>query len=123
MYYILLFIILCCLFTPRIESFESSKSHNVSNEIRGANDAGTQIFNKSNSTLTTDMGTQALLYNKLLVSPPILNYGVNTWRKSFDYGQQLYDQTAKIDKSVYPSRQTETGLFNNIEPLPSNAYL
>ena len=81
------------------------------------------INNSQYSTLTNDIGTNAALYTNIIAPAPILNYGVNMWRKSFDYGQKLYNETAKIDDSIYPSRQTETGLFNNIEPLPSNAYL
>jgi len=102
-------------------------SNNAKNtqEIRGQNDAGRLVINNNPqySHLTTDIGTQAALYTKILAPVPILNYGYNKWRKSFDYGQQLYDQTMKIDESIYPSRQTETGLFNTIGPLPANAYL
>jgi hypothetical protein len=94
-------------------------------DVRGQNDAGRLVINNNPqySTLTTDIGTQAALYSKIIAPAPILNYGVNTWRKSFDYGQQLYDQTVKINSSIYPSRQTDTGLFTTIGPLPSNAYL
>ena len=95
------------------------------NGVRGQNDAGRLIINNNPqySTLTTDIGTQAALYTKILAPAPILYLGYNTWKKSFDYGQQLYDNKMKINERIYPSRQTETGLFNTIGPLPSNAYL
>ncbi len=104
-------------------------------EIRGQNDAGKLTYNQNPqySSLTTDIGTQASLYGKKLAKVPQAYFGVNTWEKAFNVGQQKY-----IDKNIYeysgepsrfvniptyPIRESTTGLFKDDGPLASNAYI
>ena len=96
-------------------------------EIRGQNAAGKLAFNFPNySTLTTDIGTQAKLYtsNPLKYITPA--QGLD--RKAFHFAMKLQDE--KNDYLLknqpilhYPLRQTTTGMFTDIGPLPANAYL
>jgi hypothetical protein len=98
-------------------------------EIRGQNDAGKETagVTPTYSTLTTDIGTEAKLYNKLLIDPPKYDIGVNTWRKKYDFGQALYDKRyypgAQEYMPNYPKRKTLSGQFEDDGPLPSNAYM
>ena len=109
-----------------------TKSHNKSrmfSEIRGQNDAGKETtgMTPNYSILTTDIGTQAKLYNKLLIDPPQYDIGVNTWRKKFDNGEIFYDKRYYPGKQQfmpnYPKRKTLSGEFEDDGPLASNAYL
>ena len=98
-------------------------------EYRGQNDAGkeTSGVTPTYSTLTTDIGTRAKLYNKLLVNPPQYNTGVNTWQKKFNEGQYFYDKRYYPGNMQYapnyPKRKTLSGEFEDDGPLASNAYL
>ena len=99
-------------------------------EVRGQNDAGKETtgVTPTYSTLTTDIGTNAKLYNKLLIPPPKYDIGVNVWRKKYDVGAALYDERYYPAGSltympVYPTRTTLSGEFEDDGPLPSNAYL
>jgi hypothetical protein len=106
----------------------------VTKDVRGQNDAGklTTSLTPQYSTLTTDIGTQALLYNKkALVPKPYL--GVDKWMKSSEVGAQLFHERmnymylqdpAKMKNELhYPTRETATGLYEDRGPLASNAYL
>lgn len=108
------------------------KTHHVSRmfkDVRGQNDAGkeTTEVNPTYSTLTTDIGTRAKLYNKLLINPPKYDIGVNTWSKKFNEGQAFYDKRYYPGKQEYipnyPKRKTLSGEFEDDGPLASNAYL
>uniref|UniRef100_A0A6C0B9G6 Uncharacterized protein n=1 Tax=viral metagenome TaxID=1070528 RepID=A0A6C0B9G6_9ZZZZ len=98
-------------------------------DIRGQNDAGkeTTEVTPTYSTLTTDIGTQAKLYNKLLIDPPQYYQGENTWRKKFDNGEIFYDKRFYPGEQqfmpVYPTRKTLSGQFEDDGPLAANAYL
>uniref|UniRef100_A0A6C0LDL1 Uncharacterized protein n=1 Tax=viral metagenome TaxID=1070528 RepID=A0A6C0LDL1_9ZZZZ len=100
-----------------------------SSNIRGQNDAGkeTTQVTPTYSTLTTDIGTHAKLYNKLLIDPPQYYQGENTWRKKFDNGEIFYDKRFYPGKQefmpVYPERKTLSGQFKDDGPLAANAYL
>jgi len=85
------------------------------------------------STLTTDIGTQAKLYNDNKTNKPNLskpaqpNFGINTWITAFDGGQQLFDERYKPAglqfMPDYENRYSLTGDFIDDGPLASNAYL
>lgn len=103
--------------------------------VPGDNDAGklTWGVTPTYSTLTTDIGTQAKLFidnkndNKKLNKPIQANFGVNTWIKAFDGGNQLFDEKYKPAglkfMPSYDKRYTLSGEFIDDGPLPSNAYL
>jgi hypothetical protein len=97
--------------------------------MHGQNDAGklTTEVTPTYSTLTTDIGTQAKLYSKLIAETPKYNMGLDTWTKKFDDGQVLYDRRYypgdKPFMPNYPKRKTLSGEFEDDGPLPSNAYL
>jgi len=101
-------------------------------DIRGQNDAGklTASFTPTYSNLTTDIGTQAKLYDKgENLDPPTYFKGVDQWTDSFKAGMELYNK--KFNPSIgvlpflpkYPMRTTLTGEFQDDGPLASNAYL
>ena len=97
--------------------------------VRGQNDAGnlTTKVQPNYSTLTTDIGTRAKLYNDKLIDPPQYMQGINTWRSNFDKGEKLYNEryAPKENKNMtnYPPRKTLSGQFIDNGPLPSNAYM
>lgn len=95
--------------------------------IPGQNDAGklTSGATPNYSTLTTDIGTRAKLYNKLLVPPFQYNEGVDTWRSVFNAGNDLYKQRYSPTNVPlkYPDRTTLSGQFKDDGPLAANAYL
>lgn len=107
---------------------ESSKSRMFS-EMRGQNDAGKETtgVTPTYSTLTTDIGTQAKLYNKLFIDAPQYNIGVNVWRKKFDNGEVFYDKRYFPGEQEftpnYPKRKSLSGEFEDDGPLAANAYL
>ena len=105
----------------------------VTKEVRGQNDAGKLSYQTPQySSLTTDIGTQALLYNKLTLVPKPY-YGIDKWMKSAEIGSRLFhdkmnymylQDPSKIKNELhYPLRETTTGLFEDNGPLASNAYL
>jgi len=111
---------------------EFVETPNNKTDIGGQNDAGkiTNGYNPTYSILTTDIGTQAKLYNKgVNLQPPSYFKGVNQWTKPFKAGMQLYDK--KYNPSIeilpflpkYPNRPTLSGEFIDNGPLASNAYL
>jgi hypothetical protein len=77
------------------------------------------------STLTTDIGTKAGIYNYSQINkpPPQYNKGINTWRTLFDEGKLLYDKKYNIINGMEPSYEeipTLSGEFSVIGPKPSN---
>ena len=111
---------------PKIQPQTDTKN------TRGQNDAGklTTEQTPTYSTLTTDIGTQATLYNKLKIPPTTYNKGLNTWRSSFDVGNTLFQKrynpsslNGPTFQANYPSRPSLTGEFTDTGPLPSNSYL
>jgi hypothetical protein len=107
----------------------------VTKDVKGQNDAGRLIYNQNPrySTLTTDIGTQATLYNKPNAKVPKPYYGIDNWMKSAEYGMQQFNKKwiARLKQDpektknmiTYPVRETATGLFEDNGPLPANAYL
>jgi len=103
----------------------------LTTEVSGYNDAGklsdamTPVF----SVLTTDIGTHAFKMKGPNTPPPNYSKGVNTWRRTFDEGQRLYETRYNPQFQIinslpkYPSRPTLTGEFVDTGPLPANATL
>jgi hypothetical protein len=102
--------------------------------VPGNNDAGklTVGVTPRYSTLTTDIGTQAKLYNSNKnkedpSKPATPNFGINTWISSFEGGQQLFDERYRPAglqyMPNYPDQYSLSGEFVVDGPLPSNAYL
>ena len=98
-------------------------------DIRGQNDAGklTTQVTPMYSVLTTDIGTQATLINDRFAPPPQYNQGVNTWRETFNVGQELFDKRYNPGSipymPTYPDRTTLSGQFIDNGPLASNDFL
>ena len=102
----------------------------IKKDIRGENDAGKLTVGETPtfSTLTTDIGTQAKLYDSNPYKKPAqANFGVNTWRSKFNISDKLYKSRYECKKfpylMKYPERYSDTGLFLEDGPLASNAYL
>ena len=107
----------------------------LTKDVRGENDAGKMIYNQNPrySELTTDIGTQAALYNPISAKVPQPYLGIDYWMKSANVGMKLFDkaQNYKFEldpnkyKNIpsYPIRESTTGLFDENGPLPANAYL
>jgi hypothetical protein len=72
------------------------------------------------STLTTDIGTNATVITK----PVTLNFGVNTWKTTFNDNMKLFNERYKPpsrEYPKYPERTTLSGEFVDNGPLQSNA--
>jgi|UniRef100_A0A6C0DGF1 hypothetical protein len=100
--------------------------------IPGDNDAGklTLGVTPTYSTLTTDIGTRSKLFTtnkKKLSKPDQPNFGINTWIKGFNGGQQLFDEKYRPAglqfMPNYDKRYSLSGEFIEDGPLASNAYL
>lgn len=95
--------------------------------IPGDNDAGklTVGVTPSYSPLTSGYGTQEkIITNDMYAQPPQANFGVDTWGKSFNEGQKLFNSRYKSGQLEfmpnYPPMYTITGEFIGDGPLPSN---
>lgn len=95
--------------------------------IPGDNDAGklTVGVTPQYSSLTSGYGTQkAIITDKLYGKPSQPNFGINTWRKYFNEGQDLFNKRYKPNQLQfmpnYPKMYSITGEFINDGPLPSN---
>lgn len=107
-----------------------NKSAQTSKSIPGNNDAGKLTFGSTPrySVLTTDIGTQArLITSNKFSRPAMADFGVNTWRSSFDEDEKRYNSTYKPNQlqnmPTYKSQYSLSGEFIDEGPLPSNAYL
>jgi len=118
--------------TSDVDCYGCQRESNYSEDttfMRGQNDAGkkTTGVTPTYSVLTTDIGTRAKLYNKLLIDPPKYDIGVNTWTKKFDNGQILFHERYypgnKQFMPNYPKRKSLSGEFEDDGPLAANAYL
>jgi hypothetical protein len=95
--------------------------------VPGDNDAGklTVGVTPQYSSLTSGYGTQkAIITDQLYGKPSQANFGVDTWRKSFDESQDLFNRRYKPNQLQYmpnyPPMYTVTGEFLGDGPLPSN---
>jgi hypothetical protein len=100
--------------------------------VPGDDDAGklTWGVTPQYSSLTNGYGTKERIVTDDLYSKPAqANFGINTWRSSYDAGEKLFDQRYRPSKSNlqfvpnYPNSYSLTGEFTTEGPLPSNAYL
>jgi len=101
----------------------------TNNCVPGQNDAGklTVGVTPTYSSLTTDIGTKALLFpNKKFSKPVKTNFGVDTWTSKFDEGNQLFKKRYQCNNypylSQYDMRFSGTGIFKQDGPLASNDY-
>ena len=97
--------------------------------IKGQNDAG-KLGSIGNvlSDLTTDIGTQATLTGPNYLKPaPDYMKGVNTWRKEYNDGMELYKKRYEpkgLENLInYPSRFTLSAEFDNSEPIAANGFI
>lgn len=95
--------------------------------IPGDNDAGklTVGVTPQYSSLTSGYGTQKrVITDDMYGKPAQPNFGVNTWRSSFDAGQDLFNKRYKPNQLQYmpnyPPMYSITGEFIGDGPLPSN---
>jgi len=95
--------------------------------IPGDNDAGklTVGVTPQYSSLTSGYGTQKKIITHDMYGKPVQpNFGVNTWRSSFDKGQDLFNKRYKTKQLKYmpnyPPMYSITGEFIGDGPLPSN---
>lgn len=95
--------------------------------IPGNNDAGklTVGVTPSYSPLTSGYGTREKIITKDMYATPLkANFGVNTWRQSFNEGEELFNKRYKANQLQYMSNYKPTysltGEFISDGPLPSN---
>lgn len=95
--------------------------------IPGNNDAGklTVGVTPTYSPLTSGYGTrEKIITDDMYAQPPQANFGVDTWGKSFNEGQKLFNKRYKPNQLEYmpnyPPMYTATGEFIGDGPLPSN---
>lgn len=93
-------------------------------------DSGKLTYNQTPrySQLTSDLGSRAkIITDNVNESPVQANFGVNTWRKSFNEERKLFDQRYKPGQLPYmpdyPKTYSITGEFLEQGPLAANAYL
>ena len=101
-----------------------------SKNVPGDDDAGkmTSGVTPTYSVLTTDIGTEAAIYNNSKNNKtPSLSNGINTWRNNFNNSKALFDSKFTSPQlkymPVYNNRYSATGEFIENGPLPSNARL
>ena len=95
--------------------------------IPGSNDAGklTVGVTPTYSLLTSGYGTrERIITDDIYGPPPQANFGVDTWGKSFNEAQKLFNRRYKPNALQnmpnYPLMYTITGEFVVDGPLPSN---
>jgi hypothetical protein len=95
--------------------------------IPAANDAGklTVGVSPNYSSLTTGYGTrEKIITDDMYAQPSQPNFGVDTWGKSFNEDQTLFNRRYKSDQLPfmpnYPEMYSLTGEFISDGPLPSN---
>ena len=96
--------------------------------VPGNDDAGKLDYKPGYSTLTTDIGSKAAIYNDNKSGVPVqANFGQNTWIDKFNESRKLFDQRYKPagleNLPSYQNRPSATGQFIDEGPLAANAYL
>ena len=99
----------------------------TNDNVPGSNDAGklTVGVTPTYSPLTSGYGTrERIITDDMYAQPPQANFGVDTWGKSFNEGQKLFNRRYKPDQLQYmpnyPPMYSITGEFIGDGPLPSN---
>lgn len=112
---------------PGCQPSAPNSKHTNEGCIPGDNDAGklTVGVTPQYSSLTSGYGTQkAIITDKMYGKPAQPNFGVDTWRSSFDSGQELFNKRYKPNQLPYmpnyPAMYSITGEFLGDGPLPSN---
>jgi len=115
---------------PYSSSLSKSKTNLLSKTqecVPGTNDAGklTVGVTPNYSPLTSGYGTrEKIITNDMYAQPPQPNFGVDTWGKSFNEGQELFNRRYKPNQLEfmpnYPVTYGVTGEFITDGPLPSN---
>jgi hypothetical protein len=107
--------------------FSRNTQDKAQQHIPGDNDAGklTVGMTPQYSSLTSGYGTQkAIITDKMYGKPSHPNFGIDTWRSSFDSGQELFNKRYKPNQLPYmpnyPPIYSITGEFLGEGPLPSN---
>ena len=111
---------------PYVPPLTNSEAHG----FPGNDDAGklTVGVTPQYSPLTTDIGTQAAAFTtNSSDKPPMPDFGENTWQKSFNEDEQLFNNKYKpptlTDMPNYKETYTMTGIFKTDGPYASNATL
>jgi hypothetical protein len=114
----------CQPYSPPVSSPSLSKTKEY---IPGTNDAGklTVGVTPNYSPLTSGYGTrEKIITHDMYAQPPQANFGVDTWGKSFNESQQLFNRRYKPNQLQfmpnYPPMYSITGEFIGDGPLPSN---
>uniref|UniRef100_A0A6C0IFD0 Uncharacterized protein n=1 Tax=viral metagenome TaxID=1070528 RepID=A0A6C0IFD0_9ZZZZ len=112
-----------CQSSPPQSQTDSQYTPNVP----GNDNAGKLDYKPGYSTLTSDIGSTATIYNDKLSKPVQANFGENTWIDKFNESRQLFDKRYKPagleNMPSYPNRPSATGEFIDEGPLASNDYL
>jgi len=116
---------------PGCQPYKPPSKQHKTHSVPGDNDAGklTLGVTPQYSSLTSDIGTQALVItNDKFSKPSMANFGSDTWSKSFAESEELFNKRYKPNNTLtympsYPKRYSATGQFYESGPLASNAYL
>ena len=118
----------CQPYSSSLSKAKPNKSWSKTKDcIPGTNDAGklTVGVTPNYSPLTTGFGTrEKIITNDMYAQPPQANFGVDTWGKSFNESQELFNRRYKPGQLQfmpnYPVTYGVTGEFITDGPLPSN---
>jgi len=115
---------------PGCQKYIQPLSLELTKDIPGDDDAGklTWGVTPQYSSLTKGYGTHERIVTKDLYSKPAqADFGINTWRQSYDESEKLFNKRYKPSKLQYvpdyPNRYSITGEFSSEGPLPANMYL
>ena len=109
--------------------YKNDEKKPLTKDVPGDFDSGKLLSSQmpAYSTLTTDIGTFAGVYNNNAIDPPPEYYkGVNVWKSGFYTTMNLFNERYDLtpeERSMlpyYPSRYTLSGEFQQKEPLPAN---
>jgi hypothetical protein len=118
----------CQPYLPPVLSKSKTNPFSKTQEcIPGTNDSGklTVGVTPNYSPLTSGYGTrEKIITDDMYAQPPQPNFGVDTWGKSFNESQELFNRRYKPNQLQfmpnYPPMYSITGEFIGDGPLPSN---
>lgn len=115
---------------PGCQPYSPPLPNNSNKCVPPNDDSGKMTFNQTPrySELTVDFGSRAKIITDDLNSKPFhANFGVNTWKKTFDEERKLFDKRYKPGKmpymTDYPKTYSLSGEFIEQGPLAANSYL